>query len=184
MATIPETTVQVKDGRTITIRTAQPEDARRILDHARAVMAESVFVLSTPEDFRMTEEQEIAWIQMNRDDPGKLVIVAEGEGQIIGMLNVHSGKRKRIVHVGELGISVNKAWRDQGVGRALVQALIAWAEQHPVLEKLCLQVFATNSRAIALYTSLGFIEEGRQVRQIKMGPGTYMDVILMGRFVK
>lgn len=53
-----------------------------------------------------------------------------------------------------------------------------------MLEKLCLQVFATNSRAIALYTSLGFVEEGRQVRDIKLETGDYIDVLMMGRFVK
>src|SRR5438132_1330044 len=163
MSAIPDTTAQLKDGTTITIRSARPEDARHMLDHARAVFAEGEFLLSTLDDFRMTEEQEMAWLQANRDDPGNLVIVAEYEGQIIGMLNFHSEERKRVKHHGELGMSVNRAWRDRGVGRALLCTLIAWAEQHPVLEKLCLQVFATNTRAITLYRSLGFKEEGRQV---------------------
>src|SRR5713101_6419126 len=174
MSAIPDTTAQLKDGTTITIRTARPEDARHILDHARAVFAEGEFLLSTLDDFRMTEEQEMAWLQANRNDPGNLVIVAEYEGRIIGMLDFHS----------ELGMSVNRAWRGQGVGRALLCTLIAWAEQHPVLEKLCLQVFATNTRAITLYRSLGFKEEGRQVRDIKMESGEYVDVLMMALFVK
>jgi len=184
MSTIPNTTAQVKGGSTITMRTARPEDARAILEHARAIFAEGAFVLSTIEDFHMTEEQETAWIRANRADPGDLVIVAEYEGQIIGMLNFQSERRKRVRHHGELSMSVNRAWRDQGVGRTLLLTLIAWAEQHPVLEKLCLQVFATNTRAIALYTSLSFVEEGRQVRDIKLETGEYVDVLMMGRFVR
>lgn len=184
MSTIPNTTEQAKDGRMISIRTARPEDAQAVLDHARAIFVEGEFVLTTPEDFHMTEEQEAAWFQSNRDDPGKLVIVAEYEGQIIGELNFSSEGRKRVRHHGELSMSVQKAWRDQGVGRALLRTLITWAEQHPVLEKLCLQVFANNTRAISLYASLGFREEGRQVRDIKMESGEYRDVLLMGRFVK
>ncbi len=183
MSTIPNTAVQLKDGSTITIRTARPEDAPAILEHVRPIFAEGEFVLSTPDDFRMTEEKETAWLQANRDDPGNLVIVAEYDGRIIGMLNFHSEERKRVRHHGELGMSVHKAWRDKGVGRALLQTLLAWAEQHPVLEKVCLQVFATNTRAIALYTSLGFKEEGRQVRDIKMESGEYVDVFMMARFV-
>ncbi len=35
MSTIPDTTVQLKDGSTITIRTARPEDVRAVLEHAR-----------------------------------------------------------------------------------------------------------------------------------------------------
>ncbi len=66
----------------------------------------------------------------------------------------------------------------------MMLALITWAEQHPVIEKLCLSVFATHTRAIALYSSLGFQEEGRQLRQVKLETGVYVDVILMGCFVK
>ena len=183
MSIIPATTAQTRNGSSITIHTARPEDAEAILYHARAIFAEGEFVLSTLDDFHMTDEQETVWLQANRDDPGDLVIVAEHEGRIIGMLNFQSERRKRVRHHGELGMSVNRAWRDQGVGRALLLALIAWAEQYPVLEKLCLQVFATNSRAIALYTSLGFVEEGRQVRDIKMEAGDYVDVLMMARFV-
>jgi RimJ/RimL family protein N-acetyltransferase len=184
MASIPDTTILLKDNTEITIRTARPEDAPAILTHVRAGFAEEEFLLSTLEDFHMTDEQERDWLQANLDHPGDLVIVAEYAGKIIGMLNFHSERRKRVVHHGELGMSVNKAWRDRGVGRALLQTLIAWAKQHPVLEKLTLQVFATNTRAIALYTALGFREEGRQIRDVKLGPDNYVDVLMMGKFVK
>ncbi len=60
MAIFPETTIQVKNGSMITIRSARPEDAQRLLNHVRQIFAEEEYVLSTPEDFRMTEEQEAA----------------------------------------------------------------------------------------------------------------------------
>lgn len=184
MSTISTTTVQLKNNHTVTLRTAQPEDAAAFLGLVYGIFAEGEFVLSTLDDFRMTEEQEAAWIQENLDNPGNVVIVAEGDGKIIGMINFRSEERKRVRHNGELSMSVHQAWRDKGVGRALLRALIEWAEQHPVLEKVCLQVFANNARAIALYTSLGFREEGRQVRDIKMESGEYIDVLMMGRFVR
>ncbi|SRR6266566_2854964 len=125
MSTIPDTTVQLKDGSTITIRTARPEDVRAVLEHARPIFAEEEFLLTMPDDFHMTEEQEEQWLQMNCDDPGKLVIVAESAGRIIGLLGFESEERKRVRHHGELGMSVNKAWRERSVGRALLLALIA-----------------------------------------------------------
>lgn len=184
MSIISETTTRLKDGATITIRSARPGDAAAMLEHVRAGFAEEEFLLSTLDDFHMTVEQEEAWVQTNRDDSGNLVILAEHAGQIIGMLNFHREQRKRVKHHGELGMSVARAWRGRGVGRALLQTLITWAEQYPGIEKLTLQVFASNTRAIALYTSLGFVEEGRQVRDVKLGPDAYVDVLLMGRFVK
>jgi RimJ/RimL family protein N-acetyltransferase len=150
----------------------------------RPVFAEESFLLTTPEDFKITEEQETAWFQTNLDHPDKLSILAVYEGQIIGLLNFHNGERKRLAHLGEFGMSVAKDWRNLGIGRAMISTLLDWARQHPTLEKVTLQVFAANTRAIALYTSLGFIQEGRQIRQLKLGPGQYDDIILMGQFVK
>ncbi|HEV2582278.1 MAG TPA: GNAT family N-acetyltransferase [Ktedonobacteraceae bacterium] len=184
MSAIPAAPVRLKDGSAITIRTARPRDASAMLALVRPIFAEGEFLLTTLDDFHMTEEREAEWLQMNLDTPGNLVIVAEAEGEMIGMLNFHSQHRRRVAHTGELGMSVHQAWRDRGVGRALLLVLLAWAEQHPLLEKVCLQVFATNTRAIALDTSLGFQEEGRQVRDIKLESGEYVDVFLMARFVK
>lgn len=176
--------VQMKDGSMVMIRTALPNDAARILELVYAVFAEEEFTLSTLDDFHNTEEQETSWLQKNLDDPGKLVMVAEADGHIIGMLSFHNGERKRIAHLGEFGISVCKVWRNRGIGRALLSTLILWAQQHPLIEKVCLEVFATNVGAIALYESLGFQSEGRLRREIKLGPGAYVDTIRMALFVK
>ena len=184
MSRIAEKMVHSKDGSMVTIRTALPADAAHILEHVHAVFAEEGFTLSTLDDFHNTEEQEASWLQMNLNDPGKLVIVAEAEGHIIGMLNFRNGERKRIAHLGEFGMSVDKAWRNRGIGRALLTTLILWTQEHPVIEKVCLDVFATNAGAIALYEALGFREEGWMRREIKLGPGKYVDTIRMALFVK
>jgi len=36
-----------------------------------------------------------------------------------------------------------------------------------VIEKVTLEVFATNEAAICLYGKMGFVEEGRRVRHVK-----------------
>lgn len=184
MSTISENVICLKDGREAVIRTAIPRDAAKILTLVRANLEEGEFVLSTPEDFRMTQEMEEAWLQANVDDPCKLVIIAEREGEILGMLNFANGARKRIAHQGELSMSVAKPVRDQGIGRALLSTLLDWAREQPAIEKVELQVFANNARAIALYTSLGFKEEGRLSGRIKMAPDVYIDTIEMGQWVK
>ena len=166
------------------LRSATPTDAPQLLKYVHTILAEGEFVLSTLEDFHMTEEQEALWLQANLDDPYKVVIVVEGDAHIVGMLNFHNGERKRIAHLGELSISVDKTWRNQGIGRALLSALILWAQQQPIIEKVCLEVFATNTRAITLYKALGFQEEGRLVKEIKLGPRIYVDTLRMAQFVK
>ena len=53
-----------------------------------------------------------------------------------------------------------------------------------LIEKLTLEVFVTNEAAIRLYRKMGFLEEGRRVRHVKIADGKYVDVIVMYVFVK
>lgn len=65
-----------------------------------------------------------------------------------------------------------------------MDAPIEWASAHPVIEKIGLGVFSNNAGAINLYKKLGFVEEGRRVREIKIGTDDYVDSILMYKLVK
>jgi RimJ/RimL family protein N-acetyltransferase len=60
---------------------------------------------------------------------------------------------------------------------------LAWAEQHPSIEKVSLGVFSTNERAITLYKKMGFIEEGRKIKEFKMSDDEYIDDVLMYKLV-
>lgn len=60
-----------------------------------------------------------------------------------------------------------------------MEDLIDWANNHGVIEKIILQVFTTNLKAISLYNSLGFKEEGRFVKAVKQKNGGYVDVVQM-----
>src|SRR5262249_39530631 len=130
-----------------------------------------------------TEDQERDWIREYTADPGKLFLVAEESRQIIGVLFLESGWRKKTVHVANLHMSVNRDWRNRGVGTVLLQSAIDWARSHSVIEKLGLAVFSSNSRAIRLYRKLGFVEEGRRPQEVKFGPDRYADDVLMYQFV-
>jgi L-amino acid N-acyltransferase YncA len=85
-------------------------------------------------------------------------VVAVADGRVIGMLHVDVSRHG----FGEFGMLVDRDWRGRGAGSALVQATLEWARDHG-LHKLCLEVFAHNSAAIALYRKYGFMEEGRRI---------------------
>ncbi|GIN22486.1 GNAT family N-acetyltransferase [Siminovitchia fordii] len=114
---------------------------------------------------------------------GRLALLADHEGEIIGFLDFHCGHKKRNEHQGSFGMSVKKEFRNQGVGKALLKCLIRWAENNPLIERISLEVFSNNKGAIHLYTSFGFVEEGIQRRAIKNDDGSYEDIILMALFL-
>jgi [ribosomal protein S18]-alanine N-acetyltransferase len=102
-------------------------------------------------------------------------VVAVAGDQIIGLIHVEASG----YGFGEFGMLVGRGWRGRGVGVALVQAAIDWARGQG-LHKLCLEVFAHNTAAIALYRKCGFVEEGRRVRQYRRASGELWDSIMMG----
>jgi RimJ/RimL family protein N-acetyltransferase len=179
MSAIIPKTITAKTGQLVTIRSAQPDDAARLIAYVRAVLGEAPHFVLEPDEFNFTEDQERHWIQDNLDGPGKLVLIAEIPGEIIGCLSFENGQRRRIAHRGTFGISVREGWRGQGIGTTMLQTLIDWATANSLIEKIGLSVFATNKEAIRLYKRFGFVEEGRLPREFKSGDGQYADNVLM-----
>ncbi|MFN7976096.1 MAG: GNAT family protein [Acidobacteriota bacterium] len=171
------------DGRSLVVRRAEPDDAEEMLAATREVLEEGEFVVTAPDELRSPDAQR-EHVAKAASDPGGLVLVALIDGRIVGSLAFHSGEKRRMAHSGTFGLSVVKESRDRGVGRALIEALLAWARASPQIEKVCLAVYPDNVRGLALYRKLGFVEEGRLVRDVKFGPGRYKDSILMYQLVK
>ncbi|WP_201393153.1 GNAT family N-acetyltransferase [Ktedonobacter sp. SOSP1-85] len=170
-------------GREVLIRSGICADADRVFALVRAsVLEEQVHDLNTLEDLP-TREHERKWVEMLEQAPEKVLLLAESQGDVVGFISFNNGHLKRLAHQGEISISVKQEWRDQGLGRQLFLALFAWAEKHPRIEKLSLQVVSTNMRAIHLYQALGFVEEGRLHRQAKIAEGQYIDLVFMGKWL-
>lgn len=68
-------------------------------------------------------------------------------------------------------------YRRQGLGRQLATKAIQ-AAHHVGIERVELEVFASNETAIALYRGLGFMTEGIKRRARKLD-GKYEDNVLM-----
>ena len=184
MSQIKPKEYKLKTGETVIIRTAVPDDAEAVLEHARLILAKDMYNVTTLEEFEMTAEQEREWIQAHYDKPAHIALVSEINESLVGFLGFENGSRKRLAHQGTLHMSVRAQFRGKGIGKALLQSLIDWAEENPAIDKVALSVFAANRPAINLYKKMGFLEEGRRLRAIKIKDGQYVDDILMYRFVK
>lgn len=174
----------IHKGEPYTVRTALPEDTEKVLRYTQTIISEAPFLLTTEAEFNISFEQEKQFLKQIYDDNGKVAIVAEYQNNIIGFLDFHNGNKRRIQHQGSFGMSVAEEFRNQGVGKAMLTILLAWAKENPLIEKVCLEVFAENKHAISLYEKIGFVEEGRKVKAIKVDEEIYDDLIFMACFTK
>jgi RimJ/RimL family protein N-acetyltransferase len=154
-----------------------------MLEYVRAVVEETEFFVIEPDELPTTAEEERTWIQDHLDHPGKILLLAETDGCIVGNVRIESGSYRRVAHKGNLSMAVVRDWRGRGVGTALLRAALEWAKSSPSIEKVCLDVFATNSAAIRVCEKLGFTEEGRRIKEVKRGPDDYVDMVTMYIFV-
>jgi RimJ/RimL family protein N-acetyltransferase len=150
------------------VRPASVGDTRAMAELFAAVAQERDGIATEPP---VDVEERAA--QFARTAAGSVVAVADR--RVVGMLHVDVSRHG----FGEFGMLVDRDWRGRGAGSALVQATAEWARGHG-LHKLCLEVFAHNSAAIALYRKYGFMEEGRRIKQYRRDSGELWDSIVMG----
>ena len=176
-------TLTLRDGRHCTLRSVEPEDAPRMLQYMKTMLGETPFLLRTPEEFDYTVEEEAKVLSGRRDDPRSLMLVAEMDGKIIASADVCSrGNKSRVHHRTELGISILKDYWRQGIGSALMERLIAFA-QKAGYEQIELTVESKNRRAIALYMKYGFTVFGTRPHGMKYPDGSYDNDYLMVRML-
>lgn len=110
-------------------------------------------------------------------------IVAVDEGRVVGWCNIHvppsSPHRVGFSHVGTIGMGLDAAWRGQGLGREMLQSVFDIAGRVGI-ERVELQVYASNESAVKLYRKFGFVTEGIKSRARKID-GQYDDIIMMAR---
>ena len=107
--------------------------------------------------------------------------VALDRKQVIGWCDIFPQERESIAHVGRLGMGVLPKYRRRGIGRRLAEKTIARAKRNG-LERIELDVYASNHSGIALYKSLGFAVEGVKRKGRKLD-GVYEDVLVMGLLI-
>jgi putative acetyltransferase len=106
-------------------------------------------------------------------------LVAEINRAVVGCAGFHVG-RNRKSHSGSLGMAVHADYHGQGIGTALMAAIVDLADNWYNLRRLELEVYADNAAGIALYEKFGFEVEGTY-RKYAFRDGNYVDALAMAR---
>ncbi|HET7930735.1 MAG TPA: GNAT family N-acetyltransferase [Rhodanobacteraceae bacterium] len=155
------------------------------IDDAEAIAAAEAETQRTP-GLLVGRPGEIP-LQAYRDKIGKLAadgryIVAEEAGRIIGHAMLDPMRMQATAHVFLLTIVVHPGHLGRGIGKAMLQDLLDWAERDARVGKVELNVRAGNLRAQALYRQVGFVEEARFRRRVRRADGVFEDDIGMAWF--
>ncbi len=109
-------------------------------------------------DFKPEREKQIAGLRLILDDPavGQLFVLRVG-GSVAGMANalftVSTAEGCRVVLLED--VIVNAAYRRTGLGRQLVEHILAWAAANG-LPRVTLLADRDNAPALAFYERMGF----------------------------
>ena len=125
--------------------------------------------------------EDVASFQMNAINKNTPVYYAIDDEKVIGWCDTTPKINNQHKHRASLGMGILPEYRGKGIGTKLIQANLDHAKKIG-LEKIELDVFTSNTRAIALYKKIGFIEEGL-IKNYRKLDNEYFDCLIMGRFL-
>ncbi|MES2964259.1 MAG: GNAT family N-acetyltransferase [Bdellovibrionota bacterium] len=106
----------------------------------------------------------------------RMWLLFDGPDRVVGHASLRSPHSPSGLHRSMLGIGVERHVRGGGWGRKLMQAAISWARDQSSLDYIDLYVFTHNTKAHALYESLGFKEIGTTHDLFRVGSQIIDDI--------
>ncbi|SHH84589.1 GNAT family N-acetyltransferase [Marivita hallyeonensis] len=160
----------------MTIRRLTPKD----LSAYRAIWAEGLMRVPTAFLFGAEEVRAIPNKDIEKALQTHLTFGAFDEAsRIQGFISARRGGPRRMRHMADIGpLYVRDTAQGQGLGRALVEAMLQELARNGVLQaELCVDV--ENTRAQALYKSMGFHVFGRRPRSVLVDGGPRDDFLMI-----
>ncbi len=132
--------------------------------------------------YQMSLAAEEAWLRELASKPTSyervFFAIETKDGVHIGNTNLFEVKPED--RKAKLGIMIgDTSYWSKGYGSDALMTLLRFAFEEMNLNRVELDVFDFNERALASYRKCGFVEEGRR-RQALFKAGAYHDVVLMG----
>jgi L-amino acid N-acyltransferase YncA len=105
-----------------------------------------------PDGLSSSEAHDL-WVE---SPPGVTVVAVSDDGSLLGSAKAGPNRPSRGSHVATASFMVSSAARGQGVGRALVEWVLAWAREQGYAAMQFNAVVETNTAAVRLWRDLGF----------------------------
>ena len=171
--------IMLKNKQIATIREAAPADAAPLLKFINTTAGETDYLTFGAGEFELSLADEATYLEKFRNSPTAIYLIATLGDQVIGSLSFQAGRRARVRHTGEFGVSVLQAYWGEGIGSSLIESMITWAKATKIIRKINLRVRTDNQKAIRLYEKFGFVRQGLITREFIVA-GEFFDVLSMG----
>ena len=165
----------------ITVRPARADDAEAICRIYNQGIEDRVATLETE---TRTPDERRQWLAGRGARHPVIVAETSGPAPTVvgwGSLNVFNA-RDAYRFVADFSIYVERAWRGKGVGRVLLERLVALGRELGY-HKLVLSAFPGNASGMALYTKLGFRTVGVYQEQGQLD-GRWVDTVVMEKLLE
>lgn len=172
--------ITLKDGTPAILRSPTPEDAEAFLAFFTKAIAETPFLLRSPEEPAMTVEQEASWIEGILRSEEQVAILCLVDGVIAGNCLVSYTPRPKIRHRGRVGIALLREYWGNHIGSILFEEMITIARSWGLLQ-LELEFIEGNDRARGLYEKMGFRIFGEIPNAIRLPDGRLLKEFQMVR---
>lgn len=158
------------------IRPAEPRDAAAIWGViGPTIRAGETYTL----DRDMTQEAAVSyWLGADRE-----TFVAEQDGEIVGTYYIRANQQGGGRHICNCGYMVSAAATGLGIARAMCAHSLEHARQHGYRGMQFNFVVSTNTRAVALWESMGFAVVGRLPGVFEHPSLGFVDALVMFREV-
>lgn len=152
-------TITTKKGSQAIIRTVSKDDLDDMLSYVNNLIDEDTYLLLSGTHLNREEESKYLDDSLTKLNTGKKIhLVVTVDGKFAGSCEARI-MDKRKSHIGEVGISIAKKYREEGIGAEILKTLISECRKTG-LRLLYLHCFENNERAIHLYKKIGFIPAG------------------------
>ena len=169
----------LKNGEEAWLRNGDAADGLAVYENFNLTHAETDYLLAYPDENSFDPEQEARFLAEKTNSPNEIMIIALIGETVAGTAVIEAvGKKDKVKHRAEFGISILREYWGLGLGRALAKACIQCAKEAGY-NQLELNAVAENTRAVSLYKSLGFVEFGRNQRGFLSRTNGFQEVIYM-----
>lgn len=170
---------KLRNGKNVFLREVEKNDAKMLIDFYNTVGGETDYLSFGKDEFMVTVDFEEKYIENIKNEANSTLILAIADEKIIGAASINSVQKRRLKHVGTLGIVIRTEFSNMGLGSILINYLVNWSKSNGITKKITLITRSDNYLAIGLYKKIGFEIEGI-LKKDNYENGVYYDCLTMG----